>query len=418
MNVLDPFGLYRPEALDHAQRRLDGEVVLFTPLSSRFLTSLAIGCVLLGLTFASTATYSSKENVSGWVAPSDGLIQATAIAGGRVTKIYVKEGQRVSAGEPIAALRQTIHIKGGDAGDLLAQQIAIQLDASENMARISKQKLIERKRTLQKNLAVLQDEQSQANTRVALTAERQKLAEDAVERARPVLEAGDLSKREFDNFRAAALTAAQEASQAKSAAIDISRQSNEMETELLGIPSEIASAEAQAAQARATLSQEDVNNSTKRLELIVAPVSGQVAVLNAIDGQVLAPESQVAIILPPRSKLLAELYIPSRSIGLIKIGDGVQLMYAAFPYQVYGTGRGTVVSVSGTVISPNQINTPGLRLDQPVFRARVAIDRQFVSAYGKKIPLQPGMLLTADIITSQQTFAEWLFDPVYAASRR
>jgi len=96
----------------------------------------------------------------------------------------------------------------------------------------------------------------------------------------------------------------------------------------------------------------------------------------------------------------------------------VQLMYAAFPYQVYGTGRGTVVSVSGTVISPNQINTPGLRLDQPVFRARVAIDRQFVSAYGKKIPLQPGMLLTADIITSQQTFAEWLFDPVYAASRR
>ena len=38
-----------------------------------------------------------------------------------------------------------------------------------------------------------------------------------------------------------------------------------------------------------------------------------------------------------------------------------------------------------------------------------------VDAYGKKIPLQPGMLLKADIILDKRSLMNWLIDPLLSA---
>ncbi len=41
-----------------------------------------------------------------------------------------------------------------------------------------------------------------------------------------------------------------------------------------------------------------------------------------------------------------------------------------------------------------------------------------MDAYGDAIPLQPGMLLAADIVFDRRSLIEWLFDPIYAVARR
>ncbi len=50
-----------------------------------------------------------------------------------------------------------------------------------------------------------------------------------------------------------------------------------------------------------------------------------------------------------------------------------------------------------------------------MFQIRAQIARQTIDAYGQAVPLQPGMLLTADVVLERRTLIEWLFDPIYAA---
>lgn len=93
-------------------------------------------------------------------------------------------------------------------------------------------------------------------------------------------------------------------------------------------------------------------------------------------------------------------------------------MYQAFPHQRFGTGQGQVSRVSTTVLGPGEIAIPGLELAEPVFRVEIRLTDHTVSAYGQPIALQPGMLLSADIIIDRRTLIEWLFDPLFAAGRR
>ncbi|ETX05787.1 MAG: hypothetical protein ETSY2_20910, partial [Candidatus Entotheonella gemina] len=49
----------------------------------------------------------------------------------------------------------------------------------------------------------------------------------------------------------------------------------------------------------------------------------------------------------------------------------------------------------------------------PVYRIVVRPERQTVTAYGRPMPLQPGMQLEADVIIDRRRLIEWVFDPLY-----
>ena len=93
-------------------------------------------------------------------------------------------------------------------------------------------------------------------------------------------------------------------------------------------------------------------------------------------------------------------------------------MYQAYPFQKFGAGDGVVTSVSRTVLAPAEVAIPGLQVAEPVFRVRVRLARDSVEAYGDRLPLQAGMLLSADVVIDRRSLLEWLLDPLYAAGRR
>jgi membrane fusion protein len=47
-------------------------------------------------------------------------------------------------------------------------------------------------------------------------------------------------------------------------------------------------------------------------------------------------------IVPNDSVLQAELFVPTRAIGLVQPGHEVRILYEAFPYQQFGTYSGKV----------------------------------------------------------------------------
>ncbi|MDP0864417.1 hypothetical protein Q8F77_28570, partial [Klebsiella pneumoniae] len=58
---------------------------------------------------------------------------------------------------------------------------------------------------------------------------------------------------------------------------------------------------------------------------------------------------------------------------------------------------------------------PGLGQDgEQLYRLRVTLDDQAVTAYGQPRPLQSGMLLDADIFQFTRRLYEWVLEPPYS----
>ncbi len=168
----------------------------------------------------------------------------------------------------------------------------------------------------------------------------------------------------------------------------------------------------------AGLEQQQTQTEAQSSYVVVATIDGRVAALPVHKGQGVPVGAAVAVLTAGDTPLEAELYAPSRASGFIREGQDVRLMYQAFPYQKFGAGEGRVSSVSRTVLAPAEVAIPGLQVQEPVFRVRVKLSRDQVAAYGRSVSLQPGMLLTADVVIDRRSLLEWLLDPLYAAGRR
>lgn len=410
--------LFRREAVDHATRRLTGEVVLATPMSVKLLGGL-FGCLLLlaGI-FAATASYARKETVAGWIVPEGGLIRIAARQPGVVDSAQVSEGAWVRVGQPLITLRNSVDSEGGDVGAAMTRDLAAEAVANGSAAQASRAKLSAQALELRGRKSALLRELDEVRARQEVLARRRDLAEQQVKRGETLLASGYLAPSGLDTRRSNALVAAQDFSEVRTSVLTYEREIGDIDRQLAGLPAELAAINAEAAQAEATLSQRGNLLSEQNSQVVTAPVSGQVLTLPVERGQTVVPGTVVAVVTPTNSVLIAELFIPSRAAGFIRAGQEVRLMYQAFPYQRFGTGSGVVQSVSRTVLAPNEVNAPGLSVREPVFRVRVRLERTMVTAYGHDIPLQPGMLLNADVVIDRRTLFQWLLDPLYAAGRR
>ena len=129
------------------------------------------------------------------------------------------------------------------------------------------------------------------------------------------------------------------------------------------------------------------------------------------------PRLLLATVLPGDSRLQAELFVPTRSIGFIKPGQNVKLLYDAFPYQNFGAYGGKVLQVSRTVLTASDAAGP-ISLKEPAYRVTVWLDRPDVDAHGERVPLQPDMLLRADIFLDQRPLMDWILDPLKRVGQR
>ena len=151
--------------------------------------------------------------------------------------------------------------------------------------------------------------------------------------------------------------------------------------------------------------------SGRRAYVIRAPTNGRVSMLQATAGQYADPQRLQLEIVPEDAVLQAELFVPARAIGFVDAGQPVRFLYEAFPYQHFGTYTGHVTKVSQTILIGSDTAGP-IALKEPAYRVTAALDRPDIDAYGKKIPLQPDMLLKADIILEKRSLARWVISPL------
>ena len=410
--------LFRREAIEHATQRLEGQVFLASPLSLKTLGLLLSGIVFAAATFAATATYARKTTVSGFLVPDQGMIRITSQAQGTLRSVLVKEGDNVEKGARLAILDVSTATATGNTGDALLKGFESESLAAKSRAE-SKLALLELERD-QANVRISksQNELAEVDQQIELQQERLKLARDEVDRVEAISAKGYMPKREVDQRRLAALAIEQDLAGARRQKATVERELADIKARLISIPLEIKAARSDADVARATLEQRRAESEARRLQFFVAPTAGRIAALPVSDGQAVAAGGIVAVIIPSGSEIEAELLAPSRAIGFVRPGQQVELSLQAFPYQRFGTVQGTVRTVSTTVLGPSDVGFPGLDIKEPVFRIRVSLSRSSMEAYGQTVPMQPGMLVSAEIIFEHRSLLRWLFDPIYAVGRR
>jgi membrane fusion protein len=410
--------LFRPEAVAHNTKRLAGEVILAAPISSKLIGLSLSAIVLLAGSFAAVATYARTTSLMGWVVPDKGLVRAAATGTGVIQKIFVSEGDVVPEGKRIAEILLSAETVKGNAGEnhiqgLQEEKAALNVRYAATIARLN----AESEQTKER-IPSYEREVEQVQAQISFQESRLKLAQTQEEAAKKLAGNGALSARDLEERQSAVLSIELEIAGLRRQVTGIQRNIDDSKARLEAIPIDLKAAQADHLSAQASLKERASDAEARRAIFVIAPMGGKIAALPVVDGQPVAIGTTIAVLTPAGGQLEAELLAPSRSIGFIREGQEVHLQLQAFPYERFGTLKGTVKTVSGTVLAPADVSIPGLSVSEPVFRVRVSLSADEIFAYGQHHPLQPGMLLAADVVLDRQSLLRWIFDPLYAVSRR
>lgn len=408
--------LFRHEAIDFLHQRNGwGEVVSLQPISSTILGwSLALVVTLI-LCFLTIAQYARKETVTGYLTPTFGTAKIFVPQQGFIKELHVKEGQEVAEGDPLlTVVTSQISANGDDVNAAVLAALAQQRDVIERQIAAEERRTASEYDRLASTIKGIEAETAQLNDQREIQNDRLKLSESFVSSGAKLIASGALPAIELKRREQAAL---------------------EQKQNVASLDQQITARRTQLADARHTLEQlpivagdrirvlrndlswieqrvAEVNG--RRAYIIKAPTSGRVSTLQATVGQIADPKYMQLEIVPLDATLQAELFFPTRAFGFVRPGQQVRMLYDAFPYQKFGTYRGSVTKVSHTILTGNDTTGP-ITLKEPAYRVTAALERPDIDAYGLKTPLQPGMLLKADVVLEQRSLMRWLLDPVFSA---
>ncbi|WFS04348.1 HlyD family secretion protein [Rhizobium tumorigenes] len=408
--------LFRTEATEH-RRRIGGEVMIAQPVSHGMMTAV-LGClVVVGAAYLMTGTYARKETVQGYIAPTGGLAQIYAARGGTVTRVLVHEGDLVTQGQPMVELSLEMTGADGTVGEKLRIETQARIQSIDTQIKASNTRFDQEERRLSSRVEGLGSELASQEQRLESERRLQALqTDDTGHYAKLQVNGGgtrfELSRRQQQIF-------AQE-----SVIHELERQKEQRQGDLVDARSQLASLPAgrddklaQLQGLRSELEQSLAQLQVNRAYVVVAPVAGRVAALQAQPGQTAIAQSPLAALVPGGSNLEANLLVPPRAAGLIQPGQEVRLKVDAFPYQRFGMLLGHVVQVSRATYREGELLAP-IALTAPVYRVTVSLERTSIAAYGEERPLTPGMTLIGDIVTDRRHFTDWILDPLMAIGSR
>ena len=165
------------------------------------------------------------------------------------------------------------------------------------------------------------------------------------------------------------------------------------------------------------------------LQRLTAPVAGTVQQLAVHTiGGVVTPAQALLVVVPADSHLEIEAMVSNRDIGFVHPGQPADIKLDTFAYTRYGLLHGEVETVSADAVTPDKReDDPNARptgLDksaaastdtgakEPVYAARVSLDKTVMVVDDKRVSLTPGMAVTVEIKTGSRHIISYLLSPL------
>jgi len=415
MRRTDTESLFRRQAIESLARPADGRPIGTAPRSWLW-SGLLVGALFASLVcFVFLAEFTRTEGVRGWLVSTNGIARIASTEDAVITRIVPRAGDTVEAGTAVVFLRSDADLASG-LGSSVSQLAALQHELDELQAQsglLQRQAGADRK-SVQRQLRDFDDELQMLAAERADLGRRSSVFEEQLARLESAAASGAASHWEILQQRQAVLSLAQQSARLEQLATQRRREREALRGVLETAPLDAERQNSLLRERRARLEREIVRLETRKGSVLKAPVTGIVATVAAQAGDTVRPGQGLMTVLPLDSQLQAELFVPSRAIGMVERGQAVRLNYDAFPGRVFGTFEGRVARISDYVLLPAEI-PPTFPIGEASYKVQVRIEQHEVMTASGQWPLRPGMLLGAEIRLERRRLVDWLLEPLRAA---
>ncbi|MFH7524448.1 HlyD family type I secretion periplasmic adaptor subunit [Aeromonas enteropelogenes] len=143
---------------------------------------------------------------------------------------------------------------------------------------------------------------------------------------------------------------------------------------------------------------------------VIAPLKGTIKKLkiNTLGG-VVQPGMDLMEIVPLEDTLLVEAKISPKDIAFLRPGLDAVVKITAYDFTIYGGLHGKVEQISADSIQDEEGNS--------FYLVRVRTEKSYLGDELNALPIIPGMLASADIITGKKSVLDYLLKPILRAKQ-
>lgn len=350
----------------------DKVVPRLSVLVSRALFYLIVGGTVAGLTWACIERVSVVVSATGHLAPRAEPVRLSVPAGGVISAVSVQVGGKVGAGDPILEI---------DSFRESAEVAQVRHELKEAQAEANGYK--DSARILTSAAADIKQELASSEEVLGLAVKQSQALDEA-------FKAGAASLFDVQEKEAVVAQTREQMAQLRA---DLNRTDADRRKD------QSAALEANE-KVKALTIELDRDIQAKEKTILTAPVAGTISYVNSLrPGRYLAANDVAATLVPNDEPLLAEVWIPNKSIRRVKPGLRARMKLDAYPYQRFGLLSGRLISVDPDADSSG------------AYRAWIRPDTTTVKDSHGVETIRTGLTLTAEIEVERRTVMSVLLDP-------
>ena len=141
-----------------------------------------------------------------------------------------------------------------------------------------------------------------------------------------------------------------------------------------------------------------------------APLNGVVKQINVKTiGGTVKPGQDLVEVVPTEDTLLVEIRIKPADVGFVRLGQKANVKVSAYDYSLFGALDAKVEDISADTFTEERAGPAS----EPYFRVRLRTTKSFLGTVDRPLPISPGMVVNADILTGERTVLTYLTKPFF-----
>ncbi|EKJ5694704.1 HlyD family efflux transporter periplasmic adaptor subunit [Salmonella enterica] len=397
-----------------------GDVHVSNPVSYRLLGLYSFILFLTLLMFLFFAHYTNREKSQGSVIPEKGIININANENGFIKDVFISNGMYVKKGKALFSISKEKNAEQyGNTNHFINNQLEKQKHLLIKTINDKKSFLETQTKIKTDYINELKNDKIEIKKQILITQNQSMKMKSILSNMLTLKSKGYVSNLEIQQQENLFLENEKQTKSLKRQLIENTIKLNEQDEFLNRMYNEYKIEENKINQEIFEIEKNMAINKNDEQNIYFAKENGVISSLLFEKGQSIKTGDTVISEIPENSKFVVQLFVPSSSIGFIKLGNNVILRYQAYPYQKFGVQHGKVKEISKSIISAKQItDVTGNPSNEPYYKIIIEPEKQYILTYGEKKNLISGMVVDADIMLEKRNLFEWIFEPMFGLKNK
>ncbi|EAW1476928.1 HlyD family secretion protein [Salmonella enterica subsp. enterica] len=397
-----------------------GRALLLPGIPPLLVIFVCIIFLTVFITFVITGSYTRRVNVSGEITTWPRPINIYSSVQGVIVKKFVTEGQEIRKGEPVYQIDVSRSTSSGVVSENQRKEIENQIARIANIISRLEDSKKATLQTLEKQKMQYHEAFERSTAIVRRAEEGIIIMKNNMNNYRTYQKKGLINKDQLTNQTALYY-------QQQNNLLSLSGQNEQNALQITSLESQI---KIQAADFDNRIYQMELQRYELQKELINTDVNGEVIIralsdgkidsLSVTVGQMVSAGDSLLQIIPDKIKdHYLIFWAPNDAVPYINPGDRVNIRYDAFPAEKFGQFAATVLLVSKTPASAQEMLTyqgapkNNQNTSVPYYKIVVRPELKEIRYDGKFLPIENGMKAQGTLFLEKRKIYQWMLSPFY-----